>query len=214
MWGVSQFHTHATSTLKGHAVDNSFKSKLQSVKDKMLTLLIAAFVAGFSLFIVWLLGFSQDEVKKIEDMAIKYNLLVVEEEEETEERETSSTSIKSVIDRELKEDFPYPQLWRYPAQSKANFRWPQEAATLVEIQKRREGATKLSLEMRLKLKGMGILREDTTEHHVTENIAQVARDTGILMPRKTCSSHLTLSHLRRDQGSCSLAKMKMFVSLR
>jgi len=75
-------------------------------------------------------------------------------------------------------------LWRYSVQSKANFRWPQEAATLVDIQKRREGATKLSLKMRLKLKDMGIQREDTTEHQVTENIAQVARDTGILMPRK------------------------------
>jgi len=64
----------------------------------MVTLLIAALVAGFSLLIVWLLGFSQDEVEKIEDMALKCNLLVVEEEEKTEEREISTT-IKFIIDR-------------------------------------------------------------------------------------------------------------------
>ena len=150
----------------------------------MVTLLVAALVAGFSLFIIWLLGFSQDEVEKIEDMALNSNLLVVEEEEDTEEKEVSSKSTIKSVDKESKEDFPYPQLWRYPVQSKANFRWPQEAATLVDIQKRREGATQLSLEMRIKLKDMGILRENTAEHQVTENIAEIARDTGILMPRK------------------------------
>jgi len=151
----------------------------------MVTLVIAVLMAGASVFIIWLLGFSQEEAEKIEDITKNSNVVIVAELEEEDDKEISPNSvIKSTIDNESKEDIPYAQLWHYPVKAKSKFRWPQEAATLVDIQKRREGTTHLSAEMRLKLKDMGILREPTGEDHVIENIAEIARDTGILMPRK------------------------------
>jgi len=154
----------------------------------MVTLMIGFLVAGASVFIVWLLGFSQEEVEKIEDLAKNSSVVIVTEEvsevEGKSQNISPSLAIKFTINNESKDGLPYAQLWRYPVQSKNNFRWPEEAATLVDIQKRREGVTQLSMEMRLKLKDMGILRETAGEHQVVENLAHIARDTGVLMPRK------------------------------
>eukprot|EP00092_Neocalanus_flemingeri_P005400 GFUD01005820.1.p1 GENE.GFUD01005820.1~~GFUD01005820.1.p1 ORF type:complete len:237 (+),score=58.05 GFUD01005820.1:90-800(+) len=150
----------------------------------MVPLVIAVLVAGSSFFFVWLLGFSQEEAEKIEDITKNHNVVVVTEEEAEAKEVSPNALINLTINKESKEDFHYAQLWSYQVKSRQNFRWPQEAATLVDIQKKREGATQLSSEMRLKLKGMGILREQTGEPEAIENIAEIARDTGILMPRK------------------------------
>jgi len=151
----------------------------------MVTLIVAFLLLGFSFFAIWLLGFSQEEVEKLEEIANNGNVVVVaEEEDDVEESETAvNSAIKCANDTTRSEELSYAKLWRYPVKSKANFRWPQEAATLVDIQRRREGATQLSMEMRLKLQSMGILREDNPVQQVTENIAEIARTTGILMPR-------------------------------
>jgi len=151
----------------------------------MVTLIVAFLLLGFSFFAIWLLGFSQEEVGKLEEIANNGNVVVLaEDEDDVEESETALTSaIKCTNDTTRNEEMSYAQLWRYPVKSKANFRWPQEAATLVDIQRRREGATQLSMEMRLKLQSMGILREESAMQQVTENIAEIARTTGILMPR-------------------------------
>jgi len=181
-----------------------------------VTVMVAVLLAGFSVFIIWLLGFSQDEVEKIEDLALKNNLVVVAEEEEEDVNNTefsAKSDIKSALDTERNDDFPYPQLWRYPVKLKDNFRWPQEAGTLVDIQKRKEGATQLSMEMRLKLKDMGILRENSAEHQLPDNIAEVARTTGILMPRKNlwvsfdtfaAKNRPGLAQSSEDEDSCSI----------
>jgi len=154
----------------------------------MVTIIVAFLLLGFSVFAIWLLGFSQDEVEKIEDIAANSNLVLTDEEEDDVEDSESPkiSAIKSSNDTNQSDDFPYSQLWRYsyPVQSKTNFRWPQEAKTLVDIQRRKEGATQISNEMRSKLESMGILREQSAEHQISENIADIARTTGILMPRK------------------------------
>merc|ERR1712179_759435 len=140
---------------------------------KMVTLIVAFLLLGFSFFAIWLLGFSQEEVEKLEEIANNGNVVVVaEEEDDVEESETAvNSAIKCANDTTRSEELSYAKLWRYPVKSKANFRWPQE------------GATQLSMEMRLKLQSMGILREDNPVQQVTENIAEIARTTGILMPR-------------------------------
>jgi hypothetical protein len=175
----------------------------------MVTLIVAFLLLGFSFFIIWFFGFSQEEVEKIDDTVV-----VVAAEEDVNGHEcTSHYSIKSAIDTKRSEDFPYAQLWRYPAQSKANFRWPEEAATLVDIQRRKEGATELSTEMRMKLKDMGILRKQSAETQATENIADIARTTGILMPRKNlwvtfdtfaAKSRPGLAQSSEDEDSCNI----------
>jgi len=154
----------------------------------MVTLIVAFLLLGFSFFAIWLLGFSQEEVGKLEEIANNGNVVVLaEDEDDVGESETGvNSAIKCTNDTTQSEEMSHAQLWRYPrypVKSKANFRWPQEAATLVDIQRRREGATQLSMEMRLKLQSMGILREESAVQQVNENIAEIARTTGILMPR-------------------------------
>jgi len=153
----------------------------------MVTLIVAFLMLGFSALAIWFLGFSQEEVGNLEEIANNGNVVVVAEDQDgVEESETAvNSTIKSTNDKTRGEESYYAQMWGYPVKYKTNFRWPQEAATLVSIQRRREGATQLSMELRMKLESMGILREESRDQQqqVTENIAEIARTTGILMPR-------------------------------
>merc|ERR1711936_1124175 len=55
-------------------------------------------------------------------------------------------------------------------EAKQIFQWPQQAATLKELQKRRKGRTLLSVKMKLKLKDMDISRRIDDRYEDIKNI--------------------------------------------
>ena len=136
----------------------------------MEPLLVAIFASGFSILLIWFLRVNEDhnEVEIVIKNSKKIVLVEECKEKETEEKLTSFIG-------ENRKSSPKP---------KPFFKWPKDSETLVDIQKRREGATELSQEMKLKLETYGILRQNSGKPLVIENISELARNTGILMPRR------------------------------
>jgi len=138
--------------------------------------IIGILVAVTSVFITWLLTVSKEEKDNIND-----DVVIIPEEDKNE----YPNDAMDITNKEHETHTPqYSCIWRYSMGSNQTFKWPQQAATLVEIQKRKQAKTLLSMEMMLKLKNMGILRQSGDAYKDIENIEKIARDTGLEMPRK------------------------------
>ena len=182
--------------------------------------LLATLITGMSLFIVWIFGFSHDEDKAVQDGGMV--IITDEHGEDVEESAKDPVGKNQALSQSssLKENSlptSYPTVWCFQAKFKANFKWPQDAGTLVKIQKRTEGATQLSTEMQSKLQDIGIFRENSALNLIREDIAEVARETGILMPRKRLNITFDmfskkkrpgLSLSSEDEDSAGLEKKK------
>merc|ERR1711936_1059103 len=143
----------------------------------MFMVIIGVLVVVTSVFITWLLTISKDE-----NITENINDVVIIPEDDKEE---SLNDDKDITNKEHETHaLQYTSIWRYSMGSNQTFKWPQQAATLVEIQKRKQAKTLLSMEMMLKLKNMGILRQSGDAYKDIENIEKIARVPGLQMPRK------------------------------
>merc|ERR1711936_1193671 len=143
----------------------------------MFMVIIGALVVVTSVFITWLLTISKDE-----NITENINDVVIIPEDDKEE---SLNDDKDITNKEHETHaLQYTSIWRYSMGSNQTFKWPQQAATLVEIEKRKQAKTLLSMEMMLKLKNMGILRQSGDAYKDIENIEKIARVPGLQMPRK------------------------------
>merc|ERR1711936_822096 len=143
----------------------------------MFMVIIGVLVVVTSVFITWLLTISKDE-----NITENINDVVIIPEDDKEE---SLNDDKDITNKEHEtHGLQYTSIWRYSMGSNRTFKWPQQAATLVEIQKRKQAKTLLSMEMILKLQNMGILRQSGDAYKDIENIEKIAKVTGLQMPMK------------------------------
>jgi len=152
-------------------------------------------ITAVALLISWFVGSTHNEEQEINTSS---TVVIVEDTEQKEALKSDDGCNEN--DKENRDVNPYSQLVIAQSKLVSTFCWPADAEKLVEIQKRTEGVTQLSNDMKLKLDNLGILRKRAGETRVIEDIAVLARNTGILMPRKKIRVAFDAFSIKRRPG--------------